>query len=268
MSVTLLDHTRKISSLLHDNSSRIVIFNDICECLGNILSAGCMVVSAKGKVLGLYEHPDAPDLTMLLRSSVGVFIDADLNNRFLSVLSTKENVNLELLGFERDVAKGSKAILLPVYFAGERMGTTFIFRERQEFGVDDIILSEYANTVIELTIMRALYEEDEEEERRRTSFRSAMESLSGTEQRAIEYLLRELPGTEGSLVTSKIAARYGITRSIIVNALRKLEGAGVLETKSMGMRGTYIRIINDAILKNGMGETGDSPDEPEGPDRR
>ena len=156
MSVTLLDQTRKISKLLHDNSSRVVIFNDICQCVGEILKANCMVVSAKGKVLGFYEQNDGPSLSGLLADSVGEVIDPRLNERFLSVLSTKENVNLLTLGFERPVARDISAILLPVFFAGERMGTTFIYRRKAEYEVEDIILSEYANTVIELEIMRAL----------------------------------------------------------------------------------------------------------------
>ena len=53
---------------------------------------------------------------------------------------------------------------------------------------------------------------------------------------------------EGNLITSRIARDYGITRSIIVNALRKLEGAEILETKSMGVRGTHIRILNTALI--------------------
>ena len=57
--------------------------------------------------------------------------------------------------------------------------------------------------------------------------------------------LEELHGTEGLLVASKIADRSGITRSVIVNALRKLESAGVIESRSLGMKGTYIKIINN-----------------------
>ena len=41
----------------------------------------------------------------------------------------------------------------------------------------------------------------------------------------------------------------GITRSVIVNALRKLESAGVVEVRSLGMKGTYIRILNDYLLE-------------------
>ena len=55
---------------------------------------------------------------------------------------------------------------------------------------------------------------------------------------------------KGLLVASKIADRVGITRSVIVNALRKLESAGVIETRSLGMKGTYIRILNEQLMQS------------------
>ena len=72
--------------------------------------------------------------------------------------------------------------------------------------------------------------------------------LSASELDAVRYILEELDGREGILVASKIADRVGITRSVIVNALRKLESAEVIESRSSGMKGTYIRVINDLIL--------------------
>ena len=58
----------------------------------------------------------------------------------------------------------------------------------------------------------------------------------------------ELDGEEGILVASKIADRIGITRSVIVNALRKFESAGVIESRSSGMKGTYIKVLNDVVF--------------------
>ena len=52
MSVQLLDKTRKINRLLHNNNSSKVVFNDICEVLNEILASNVLVVSKKGKVLG------------------------------------------------------------------------------------------------------------------------------------------------------------------------------------------------------------------------
>ena len=41
----------------------------------------------------------------------------------------------------------------------------------------------------------------------------------------------------------------GITRSVIVNALRKFESAGVIESRSSGMKGTYIKVLNDVVFE-------------------
>ena len=48
-------------------------------------------------------------------------------------------------------------------------------------------------------------------------------------------------------MASKIADKAGITRSVVVNALRKFESAGVILSRSSGMKGTYIKVLNDAV---------------------
>ena len=58
MSVQLLDKTRKINKLLHNNNSHKVVFNDICEVLSNILLSNVLVISRKGKVLGIKNRQD------------------------------------------------------------------------------------------------------------------------------------------------------------------------------------------------------------------
>ena len=62
------------------------------------------------------------------------------------------------------------------------------------------------------------------------------------------HIFRELSGNEGVLVASRIADSIGITRSVIVNALRKFESAGVIESRSSGMKGTYIKVLNDVVF--------------------
>jgi transcriptional pleiotropic repressor len=68
---------------------------------------------------------------------------------------------------------------------------------------------------------------------------------SFSEQEAIDVILEGLGDqSEGLVVASNIADRAKITRSVISNALRKLESAGVIQTRSLGMKGTYIKILN------------------------
>lgn len=253
MSVQLLDKTRKINKLLHNNNSHKVVFNDICEVLGEILQSNVLVVSFKGKILGLSNQELVNRIDSLLNNAVGSHIDGMLNERLLGVLSTKENVNLETLGFESEEVNGYQAIINPIDIAGERLGTVFMYRNSEPYSIDDIILSEYGTTVVSLEMMRSVNEENEEETRKVAIVQSAIATLSCSELQAIFHIFQELNGMEGILVASRIADRVGITRSVIVNALRKFESAGVIETKSSGMKGTYIKVLNDVVfdeLKN------------------
>ena len=106
MSVQLLDKTRKINKLLHNNNSSKVVFNDICEVLTEILDSNVLVVSKKGKVLGKSKCDGVPYIQELIVNEVGKHIDVMLNERLLSILSTKENVNLQTLGFSEEEVKG------------------------------------------------------------------------------------------------------------------------------------------------------------------
>ena len=248
MSVQLLDKTRKINKLLHNNNSQKVVFNDICDVLSEILEANSLVISKKGKVLGVGTHNGTSEITELIADKVGGFIDEMLNERLLSILSTKENVNLATLGFDEKNVNRYQAIISPIDIAGSRLGTVFIYKEEKGFDIDDIILSEYGTTVVGLEMMRSVNEENAEENRKISIVKSAISTLSFSELEAIIHIFEELNGNEGVLVASKIADRVGITRSVIVNALRKCESAGVIESRSSGMKGTYIKVINDVVF--------------------
>ena len=248
-SVQLLDKTRKIGKLLHNNNSSKVVFNDICEVMNDILDSNVLVISKKGKVLGVGKKDGIESIhEMMIDESVGGFIDATLNERLLSVLSTKENVNLETLGFENVDVRKFQAVISPIDIAGERLGTLFIYKCNESYDIDDIILCEYGSTVVGLEMMRAVNEESAEETRKVSVVKSAISTLSFSEMEAITHIFDELNGMEGILEASKIADRVGITRSVIVNALRKFESAGVIESRSSGMKGTYIKVLNDAVF--------------------
>ena len=126
MSVQLLDKTRKINKLLHNNNSSKVVFNDICAVLTEILDSNVLVVSKKGKILGVSKCSDVREINELITESVGSHIDKMLNERLLSILSTKENVNLETLGFSPEAVEGCEAIITPIDIAREAGNSVYL----------------------------------------------------------------------------------------------------------------------------------------------
>lgn len=195
MSVQLLDKTRKINKLLHNNNSSKVVFNDICDVLKEILDSNILVISKKGKVLGTGVAKGIDEIQELIVDEVGGFIDPLLNERLLGILSTKENVNLETLGFVNDIRKYT-AIITPIDIAGERLGTLFVYRENRQYDIDDIILSEYGTTVVGLEMMRSVNEENAEETRK-TKLSVSDQYLIVLGVRGNTHIFEEMDGKEG-----------------------------------------------------------------------
>ena len=247
MSLELLDKTRKINKLLTEQESDKIDFRQFCNVLSNELNVNVLLTSKKGKVLGLKECQGIEEFPKIKDIGYGDYIDSAIRDRFMNILSTKENVNLETLGFETNINNYS-AVIVPIDIAEKRFGTLFIYRNQNPYDIDDIILCEYGSTVVGLEMMRSVFEENEDEERNIQNVKSAINTLSFSELEAIIHIFDELQGEEGILVASRIADRVGITRSVIVNALRKFESAGVIESRSSGMKGTYIKVLNDVIF--------------------
>ena len=108
-------------------------------------------------------------------------------------------------------------------------------------------------------MQRAESEEMTQEQHKEQDVTAAIQTLSRLEARAMSCVLGELEDvSEGVLVTSRLADKVGITRSVIVNALKKCESAGIIKTKSSGVKGTTIRVVNDLfsveMIQQCMGE--------------
>lgn len=134
---------------------------------------------------------------------MGGHVDPLLNERFLGVLSTKENVNLQTLGFEH-VSSSYQGIINPIDIAGERLGTVFMYRKDRPYDIEDIIVSEYGTTVVGLEMMRAVHEENAEEDRKKQVVKSAFNTLSFSELEAIIHILMSLTEMREFLLPARL----------------------------------------------------------------
>lgn len=247
----LLEKTRRINKLLQH--SETVEFSQISKLLSCVSHANVYIVAKDGNILG-YALTDDFECTIMRQR---VLNQGKFPARYVEWLLriTETYPNLQLAGGQCSFEEGQACLfkekyttIIPIYGGGERIGTLIMARFSVEFTDEDLVLAEYSATVVGMEILRAKSERIEEDARKKATVQVALGTLSYSELEAIVHILGELEGNEGLLVASKIADRVGITRSVIVNALRKFESAGVIESKSLGMKGTYIRVLNERLL--------------------
>ena len=250
---SLLEKTRNINKQLQKAAGNPVDFNEIAAVLRDMIVANCYIVGRKGKILGyaLMEGFTCEVMDDIVYNFLR--FPEDYNQELLRTNETRSNVpneNQTCLFVKRQCIFRNKLVtIVPIAGGGQRLGTLVLGKFDIEFTDEDLILGEYGATVVGMEILRSKADKAEEEARKRAAVHVALGTLSYSELEAVEHIFRELQGAEGVLVASKIADRVGITRSVIVNALRKFESAGVIETKSLGMKGTYIHVLNDILLE-------------------
>ncbi|GGC90438.1 GTP-sensing transcriptional pleiotropic repressor CodY [Thalassobacillus devorans] len=248
----LLERARKINSMLQKTTGKSVNFNDMSATLRDVIGANIFILSRRGKLLGFAIKQEIENERMKAMLSERQFPEAYTQNLF-TIQETTANIDIdsEYTAFpveNRELFENGLTTIVPIIGGGERLGTLILSRLSDSFEEDDLLLAEYGATVVGMEILHEKTEEIEQEARSKAVVQMAISSLSYSELEAIEHIFDELEGNEGLLVASKIADRVGITRSVIVNALRKLESAGVIESRSLGMKGTYIKVLNNNFL--------------------
>ncbi len=244
MSQELLQKMRKVNRLLQRFGSDRVIFSDICEVISDVSKSNALVVGSKSKILGV--NSSIPHQF----GNEDQHIDYSVNDQFMTIMDIKENISFETIFSEVPNSSNYVACVIPIIAGGQRLGTFLLYKEKSEgnYSTEDLILAEYGATIVAVEILSSLKDKSDAEERRVSIVKSAISTLSYSELEAIFHIFDKLDGSEGLLIASKIADKVGITRSVIVNALRKFESAGVIESRSLGMKGTYIKVLNPALL--------------------
>ena len=246
----LLEKTRQINKLLQRSEN--VEYDGVSKVLSNVLNANVYIMNKKGDIRG-YAFIDEFECELMIDKVIRIGKFPKQYVRWLNQLDkTEANLRTKsgMCAYDENCEcpfDGKNTTIIPIYATGHRIGTLIIARYHENFTDDDLVLAEYGSTVVGMEMLREHTEKIEIEARKKATVQIALATLSYSEVEAAVNILGELSGNEGLLVASKIADRVGITRSVIVNALRKFESAGVIESKSLGMKGTYIKVLNEYL---------------------
>lgn len=250
---TLLEKTRQVNELLQQkntfNTDLELPYNQMADILADILDSNSYIISNDGSLLGFNEKHDVNNDRVR-----NMFVEKQFPKNYTDMVDnlqkTEANIPIDsdMTAFpveSRELYPNGLTTVVPIFGAGERLGTIILSRIEHSFNEEDLVLAEYSATVVGMQILYQTSRNIEEDIRSATAVQMAVNTLSYSELKAVQAIFNALEGDEGRLTASNIADEIGITRSVIVNALRKLESAGIIESRSLGMKGTYLKVLNN-----------------------
>jgi len=215
----------------------ITIISNLIDCNGYLISSqGEIVASAL---------PNGNDCTKMT-SETTMSLKPEFEQRIGFIFQTAANIPVESCFFKEDLCMRPNLYMtiVPVRNNRTTSGHLLLTKAEQPFAEEQLIMAEIASLVTSIYFYENNAAINISEQNQEATAKMVLDLLSFSELKAVTNVLSDLNGSEGFLVASKIADRIGISRSVIVNAMRKLESAGVVESRSLGIKGTYIKVKN------------------------
>ena len=251
----LLEKTRQVGRALQNRRDGDSLdYIKLAKLLSEFLTANVYILGKEGKILGYAWVPEynSQILSSFVKEGYMPEEFVEKMNRYRE--SEVNDADASMFDDNSDNRKKKNPekhlMYIPIYgAAAERLGTVVLVSSQRSFVTKDILLAEYLGTLVGIEMLNDRNRSIEELSRDRISVQMAMRALSYSEVESMKHIMAELDGYEGVAIASKVADRVGVTRSVIVNALRKLESAGLIESRSLGMKGTYIKVLSPLFIE-------------------
>lgn len=236
--MSLISKVYELESVLKQEKVEI---NKVITMVSYLVNCNCYLISPQGDII-TSALPNNKDCTKEASESASS-LKQELKQRIGFVFQTSANIPVDSCLFHEDYCVRSNLFMTIIPVRNNRTTSGhMILTNPQQLSEEQLVLAEIASLVISIYFYENNATLNEAEQGEEAKAKMVLDSLSFSELKAISNVLMDLNGTEGFLVASKIADRIGISRSVIVNAMRKLESAGVVESRSLGIKGTYIKV--------------------------
>ncbi len=133
-------------------------FGELSDILTEILESNVYVSSRKGKILGASMVNQSESSIVVEEETGDQVFPEGYNDALLKIVETESNITgdrlLEVFRFEHE-SYDKYVTIVPINGNGQRLGTLVSARHKNRFMDEDLVLAEYAATVVGMEILRA-----------------------------------------------------------------------------------------------------------------
>ncbi|NYB73001.1 hypothetical protein HZF24_02465 [Sedimentibacter hydroxybenzoicus DSM 7310] len=137
--------------------------------------------------------------------------------------------------------------IYPIFSAYKKVGGILFIKYEEPFSESDMVLCEYTRAIVLIEILRQEQEKIQQISMDMAKAKVAVDSLTFSEKKALKAILDEIDGNVGEIFLNSIASKTYTTPSTVSSVLKKAELASLIFTKSRGVKGKQIKILNENI---------------------
>lgn len=135
----------------------------------------------------------------------------------------------------------------PIFSAFKKVAGILFIKYEEPFSDSDNVLCEYTCAIISVEMLRQEQERMHQHSIEVAKAKLTVNSLTFSEKKAASAILEEIKGDTGEVFLNSIASKTYTTPSTVSSVLKKLELASMIITKSRGVKGKCIKILNQNI---------------------
>ncbi len=221
----LSDFINELSHLIKHNDATLEIIKEICKKLSQRLNASVTLTDSEMRVFA------------------EISSDIIVERNVIEKLKTSGyNISLKSFGLEN-----TYACVISIIAHRERLAAAYIFTEN-EISEENKTVLKTAELILGILLSRLTVQQSYSRKSQHHAVKNSLAAMSYREIEASVAIFKELGASEGIIIASSVSKQTGITRSAIVNALRKLESGSLVECRSLGVKGTHIKIKNPGLI--------------------
>lgn len=222
--------------------------NDLIYHLSQLNSVDVFYVTNELEILDHHFHKDDNEEFYIKTLESGFLELNDFSFDITTPVIKEYDVGQRALLYDnKDWSILTNVYAIPVVKSGQEFEYLILFKYEDKFEEDFVYFAVTISLIFSIVVQSKIIDQQKLDDESKQKVQVAIDALSYSEMQAAKHILDHINEKEGYVVASRVADEFDITRSIIVNALRKLESAGLIKSKSLGMKGTHIKILNEDL---------------------
>lgn len=244
---------RQLNNVFKQSATRLVPLKKLCSQLCNITNSNIYLFNSSGKIFS-YSFAQSYYCT----HNENALKKPQLPQHYLDMFNNSDDTRFNIFeecpictceGVDVCIFRNRYYSIVPVFCNFAKIAGILLIRYDSPFAADEEVLCEHTATIISLELMRR-----DQERIKKKSFEIAQAHLAVcfltfSELKAISAVMNMLPEKEGVIFLNVISKETYVTQSTVSGALKKMESAGVIQTRSQGVKGKYVNIINDYLYE-------------------